>query len=134
MAHGEKFRKVCKIAGAVVGTVGGAVLSATGVGAPLGAAILAGTAALSTAATVYDNKQAAKEAEKNALAEMTEAERQAHLSQKIAEADQQVALKQAEDEFLASQERRKQIIIGISAIILVFVLIIVSKKMNWIKN
>lgn len=134
MAHGEKFRKVCKIAGAVVGTVGGAVLSATGVGAPLGAAILVGTAALSTAATVYDNKQAAKEAEKKALAEMTEAERQAHLSQKIAEADQQVALKQAEDEYLASQERRKQIIIGISAIILVFVLIIVSKKMNWIKN
>ena len=134
MAHGEKFRKVCKIAGAVVGTFGGAVLSATGVGAPLGAAILVGTAALSTAATVYDNKQAAKEAEKKALAEMTEAERQAHLSQKIAEADQQVALKQAEDEYLASQERRKQIIIGISAIILVFVLIIVSKKMNWIKN
>lgn len=134
MAHGEKFRKVCKIAGVVVGTVGGAVLSATGVGAPLGAAILVGTAALSTAATVYDNKQAAKEAEKKALAEMTEAERQAHLSQKIAEADQQVALKQAEDEYLASQERRKQIIIGISAIILVFVLIIVSKKMNWIKN
>ena len=134
MAHGEKFRKVCKIAGAVVGTVGGAVLSATGVGAPLGAAILVGTAALSTAATVYDNKQAAKEAEKKAHAEMTEAERQAHLSQKIAEADQQVALKQAEDEYLASQERRKQIIIGISAIILVFVLIIVSKKMNWIKN
>lgn len=134
MAHGEKFRKVCKIAGAVVGTVGGAVLSATGVGAPLGAAILVGTAALSTGATVYDNKQAAKEAEKKARAEMTEAERQAHLSQKIAEADQQVALKQAEDEYLASQERRKQIIIGISAIILVFVLIIVSKKMNWIKN
>lgn len=134
MAHGEKFRKVCKIAGVVVGTVGGAVLSATGVGAPIGAAILVGTAALSTAATVYDNKQAAKEAEKKALAEMTEAERQAHLSQKIAEADQQVALKQAEDEYLASQERRKQIIIGISAIILVFVLIIVSKKMNWIKN
>lgn len=134
MAHGEKFRKVCKIAGAVVGTVGGAVLSATGVGAPLGVAILVGSAALSTAATVYDNKQAAKEAEKKALAEMTEAERQARLSQKIAEADQQVALKQAEDEYLASQERRKQIIIGISAIILVFVLIIVSKKMNWIKN
>ena len=134
MAHGEKFRKACKIAGVVVGTVGGAVLSATGVGAPVGAAILVGTAALATGATIYDNKQAAKEAEKKALAEMTEAERQARLSQKIAEADQQVALKQAEDEYLASQERRKQIIIGISAIILVFVLIIVSKKMNWIKN
>lgn len=134
MAHGKNFRKALKIAGLVVGTVGGAVLSATGVGAPVGAAILVGTSALATGATVYDNKQAAKEAEKKALAEMTEAERQAHLSQKIAEADQQVALKQAEDEYLASQERRKQIIIGISAIILVFVLIIVSKKMNWIKN
>lgn len=134
MAHGEKFRKVCKIAGAVVGTIGGAVLSATGVGAPLGAAIIVGTSALAMGATEYDKKQAAKEAEKKALEEMTEAERQARLSQKIAEADQQVALKQAEDEYLASQERRKQIIIGISAIILVFVLIIVSKKMNWIKN
>lgn len=134
MAHGEKFRKVCKIAGAVVGTVGGAVLSATGVGAPLGAAILVGTAALSTAATVYDNKQAAKKAEKNALAEMTEAERQAFLAQKTSEADQQIALKESEDAYLAQAERRKQILTGIAAIVVVVLLVVVAKKMNWIKG